>query len=45
MSTLISEESKDSVDKVLKAVTDKIRNNHYKQLIEILSGKILKSQI
>lgn len=36
---------KDSADKVLKAVTDKIRNNHYKQPIEILSGKILKSQI
>ena len=45
MSTLISEESKDSVDKVLKAVTDKIRNNHCKQLIEILSEKILKTHI
>ena len=36
---------KGSADKALKAVTDKIRNNHWKQPIEILSGKILKSQI
>ena len=40
----ISEDSKNNADAALKAVTDKIRDNHCKQPIEILSEKILKSQ-